>query len=198
MVGLSVTRRPLTNSLLSCRRFSMPAICGPPPCTTMGLTPDCLSRTISWAKAAPARHRPWRGRRISQSRSGRCSAAYRAARSASSRACVWAGEVAAGGDGVFAGSAANSADCPAVSLLTDCALVTGSTFWGGGLSARPRLLRERHFTNSVSASLPPGSMAMAFSWVALFSDGFVWQGHGRRPGRRPPHGSMGREVQPVR
>ena len=60
-VGLSVTRSPFTNSLLSCKRLSMPAICGPPPCTTIGFTPACFRSTMSWAKAAarPASPMAW-------------------------------------------------------------------------------------------------------------------------------------------
>jgi hypothetical protein len=48
-VALSVTRRPCTNELSILSRSSMRPICGPPPCTTTGLTPTCLSRTTSRA-----------------------------------------------------------------------------------------------------------------------------------------------------
>jgi len=46
----SVTRRPSTNSLSTLSRFSISPICGPPPCTTMGLMPTCFISTTSRAK----------------------------------------------------------------------------------------------------------------------------------------------------
>ena len=51
-VSASVTRRPSMNSLLTARRSSMAPICGPPPCTTMGLMPTCFSSTTSRAKVS--------------------------------------------------------------------------------------------------------------------------------------------------
>ncbi len=50
-VALSVMRRPAANSDLMPSLASMAPICGPPPCTTTGFTPDCSSRTMSCAKS---------------------------------------------------------------------------------------------------------------------------------------------------
>src|SRR6266481_2874132 len=51
MVAASVMRRPAANSDWMPSRFSMVAICGPPPCTTTGLMAVCSSRTMSRANA---------------------------------------------------------------------------------------------------------------------------------------------------
>src|SRR5680860_1332512 len=50
-VSRSVTRKPPLNSDLILSRSSSLPICGPPPCTTTGFTPACLSRTMSRAKS---------------------------------------------------------------------------------------------------------------------------------------------------
>jgi hypothetical protein len=50
MVALSVTLRPSTKSDFTCSFSSMRLICGPPPCTTIGLMPHCFNSTISLAK----------------------------------------------------------------------------------------------------------------------------------------------------
>ncbi len=49
IVGLSVTRRPFENCDWMPSFFSMAPICGPPPWTTTGFTPDCSSMTMSRA-----------------------------------------------------------------------------------------------------------------------------------------------------
>ncbi len=51
MVAASVMRRPAANSDWMPSRFSMVAICGPPPCTTTGLMAVCSSSTMSRANA---------------------------------------------------------------------------------------------------------------------------------------------------
>ena len=50
----SVTRSPPSNFDSMPIFASMAAICGPPPCTTMGFTPDCFSSAMSRAKALPS------------------------------------------------------------------------------------------------------------------------------------------------
>jgi hypothetical protein len=50
-VRLSVTRRPARNSLLMPSRSSISPICGPPPWTTTGLTPEVSRSVMSRAKA---------------------------------------------------------------------------------------------------------------------------------------------------
>ena len=57
-VAESVTRRPSTNSLLILRRSSIALICGPPPWTTTGLMPTCLSSTMSRAKPSASAAEP--------------------------------------------------------------------------------------------------------------------------------------------
>ena len=49
-VAASVTRSPSTKADWIFSRSSMALICGPPPWTTTGLMPTCLSRTMSRAK----------------------------------------------------------------------------------------------------------------------------------------------------
>jgi hypothetical protein len=51
MVSPSVMRRPSAKRDSTPRRFSIAPICGPPPCTTTGLTPDCSSSTMSREKS---------------------------------------------------------------------------------------------------------------------------------------------------
>ena len=46
-----VTRRPPRNSEVMPSRFNIEEICGPPPCTTTGWTPQRFMNTMSWAKA---------------------------------------------------------------------------------------------------------------------------------------------------
>ena len=46
-----VTRRPPRNSETMPSRSSIAEICGPPPCTTTGCTPQRFMNTMSWAKA---------------------------------------------------------------------------------------------------------------------------------------------------
>ena len=46
-IAASVTRRPSTKVDLIASRRSMSLICGPPPWTTIGLTPTCLSSAMS-------------------------------------------------------------------------------------------------------------------------------------------------------
>jgi hypothetical protein len=53
IVRWSVTRRPPSNLDSMPRFLSIEAICGPPPCTTIGLTRDCLSSAMSRAKLRP-------------------------------------------------------------------------------------------------------------------------------------------------
>ncbi len=50
IVARSVIRKPFENCDSMPSFLSMAPICGPPPCTTTGLTPDCSSRTMSRAK----------------------------------------------------------------------------------------------------------------------------------------------------
>ncbi len=51
MVSLSVTRMPSTKRVSLPMRSSTLPICGPPPCTTTGWMPTCLSSTTSRAKS---------------------------------------------------------------------------------------------------------------------------------------------------
>ena len=53
IVWPSVTRKPSTVRVSMPSRFSIWAICGPPPCTTIGLMPTCFNRTTSRAKESP-------------------------------------------------------------------------------------------------------------------------------------------------
>ena len=46
-MAASVTRNPSTKVDWMASRFSMALICGPPPCTTTGFTPTCLSSAMS-------------------------------------------------------------------------------------------------------------------------------------------------------
>jgi hypothetical protein len=57
-VAASVTRSPSTKELWIFRRSSIALICGPPPCTTTGLMPTCLSRTTSRAKPSASAAEP--------------------------------------------------------------------------------------------------------------------------------------------
>ena len=51
IVGLSVTLRPPENCDSMPSFFNIEPICGPPPCTTTGLMPDCSRSTMSLAKS---------------------------------------------------------------------------------------------------------------------------------------------------
>ena len=46
-IAASVTRSPSTKVDWIASRFSIALICGPPPCTTTGFTPTCLSNAMS-------------------------------------------------------------------------------------------------------------------------------------------------------
>mmetsp|Transcript_5617 Transcript_5617/g.23346 ORF Transcript_5617/g.23346 Transcript_5617/m.23346 type:complete len:253 (-) Transcript_5617:304-1062(-) len=54
IVAASVTRRPSTKRVGTWSRSSISPICGPPPCTTTGLTPRRCMRTTSLAKQSAA------------------------------------------------------------------------------------------------------------------------------------------------
>ena len=54
----SVTRKPPSNFDSMPILVSIAPICGPPPCTTIGLTPDCFSSAMSRAKAWPSAASP--------------------------------------------------------------------------------------------------------------------------------------------
>ena len=58
IVGLSVIRKPFENCDEMPSFFNIAPICGPPPCTTTGFTPDCSSSTMSRAKLRPTLSSP--------------------------------------------------------------------------------------------------------------------------------------------